>query len=590
MSVHHSVFGSIIKLKPENTERYKALHRNTFPGVLNRIRKSNIRDYTIFLENGILFSQMTYHGVDFVSDMNEMAKDETTRDWWLLTDPMQEPLEGRREGEWWASLQPVLNFEQGQGSLLNLHRMAFMAEKVVNTLDLIQHLQEELRQNNYPFEWNLNIFMGYGSYFICLAVPQAVADDLKQQIPGLGPLLAGSKSMQEVFHTDSRECEPQKPKKVFVSGCFDMLHSGHIAFLQEAAQYGDLFVCIGSDATIAQLKGRYPVYAEQERKYILEAQSCVYRCFVNSGSGIMDFMAELNMIHPDIFIVNEDGHTPAKEALCAEAGMEYKILKRLPYSGLPSRSTTSLRTECTIPFRIDLAGGWLDQPYVSRYCPGSVLTISIEPTIAFNDRSGMASSTRRKAIELWRNELPHGDAIHLAKILFSFENPPGTTIIAGSQDALGIVLPGLNNLHYTGAYWPDTITGFHDEETLAWIEEHLYLISLGPRVKEYDVLANTDITEEKAYALAKAADDCRNAILSRDLGAFGEAFRRSFEAQLAMFPGMADNEIFNIIKHYRDKATGWKLSGAGGGGYLIMVAENPIDDAMQIRIRRKDNL
>ena len=79
-------------------------------------------------------------------------------------------------------------------------------------------------------------------------------------------------------------------------------------------------------------------------------------------------------------------------------------------------------------------------------------------------------------------------------------------------------------------------------------------------------------------------------MLSKDLEAFGEAFRRSFEAQVAMFPHMADEEIFNTIGHYRDKAAGWKLSGAGGGGYLIMVAENPIHDAMQIRIRRKSNL
>jgi galactokinase/mevalonate kinase-like predicted kinase len=104
------------------------------------------------------------------------------------------------------------------------------------------------------------------------------------------------------------------------------------------------------------------------------------------------------------------------------------------------------------------------------------------------------------------------------------------------------------------------------------------------------VLANTDITEEKAGALAAAADDCWNAIHTRNLEAFGDAFRRSFEAQVAMFPGMADEEIHRTIGKYRDKALGWKLSGAGGGGYLIMVAQNPVADAMQIRIRRKNNL
>lgn len=590
MSEKLQVFGSIIKLKPGNTLQYKALHRNTFPGVIDRIEKSSINDYTIFLSDGILFSHMTYAGADFRFDMHEMAKDEQTRDWWLLTDPMQEPFEGRREGEWWASLENIVSFNQKDQSAPTGQRLAFMVESNTSTVEMIEDLQEELVQKTFAFDYKLKIFKGYGRYFIYLEVPEAVAIDLNQQFGGLMPLLAIAQPMQEVFHTRSQGHELQQPKKIFVSGCFDMLHSGHIAFLKEAAQFGDLYVCIGSDATIAQLKGRYPVNSEQERKYILEAQSSVYRCLVNSGSGIIDFEAELKMIRPDIFIVNEDGHTPVKAALCAEAGIEYKVLKRIPFAGLPTRSTTLLRTECTIPFRIDLAGGWLDQPYVSAFCPGSVLTISIEPTIGFNERSGMASSTRRKAIELWRNELPHGDPEHHAKMLFSFENPPGTQIIAGSQDALGIVMPGLNKLHYTGTYWPHQITSLHDEETLAWIEQHLYLVTLGPRVNQYDVLAGTDITAEKALALANAAEDCWNAILAKDLDAFGNAFRRSFEAQVAMFPNMADEEIYKIIGQYREKAAGYKLSGAGGGGYLIMVAEKPIRDAMQIHIRRKNNL
>jgi cytidyltransferase-like protein len=588
MSEQLQVFGSIIKLKPGNTVQYKALHRNTFPGVIDRIEKSNISDYTIFLSDGILFSHMAYAGADFEHDMNEMASDEPTRDWWLLTDPLQEPFEGCREGEWWAAIEHVLSFNQGDPASPTAQRHAFMVESGVIAPEIILDLQKELPQKKYPSAFKLRIFKGYSKYFIYLEVPETI--DLKRQFTGLLPLLEVAQPMEEVFHTGSHISEVQQPKKIFVSGCFDMLHSGHIAFLQEAAQYGNLYVCIGSDATIAQLKGRYPVNSEQERKYILEAQSSVYRCLVSAGSGIIDFEVELKMIRPDIFIVNEDGHTPIKEALCADAGIEYKVLKRIPSAGLPTRSTTLLRTECTIPFRIDLAGGWLDQPYVSAFCPGSVLTISIEPTIGFNERSGMASSTRRKAIELWRNELPHGDPEHLAKILFSFENPPGTQIIAGSQDALGIVMPGLNKLHYTGGYWPDQLTCIHDEETLEWIEQHLYLVTLGPRVKQYDVLANTDITAEKALALANAAEDCWNAILTRNLEAFGNAFRRSFEAQVAMFPFMADEEIYKTIEHYRDTAAGYKLSGAGGGGYLIMVAEKPLRDAMQIHIRRKNNL
>src|SRR3989304_4238320 len=100
-------------------------------------------------------------------------------------------------------------------------------------------------------------------------------------------------------------------KRVFVTGCFDMLHSGHVAFLEEAAKYGEVFVGLGSDTTVFRLKGLYPINNQDERKYMLEALSCVQRVVINSGSGIMDFVEEFKQLKPDIFIVNEDGNSPA---------------------------------------------------------------------------------------------------------------------------------------------------------------------------------------------------------------------------------------------------------------------------------------
>jgi cytidyltransferase-like protein len=376
-------------------------------------------------------------------------------------------------------------------------------------------------------------------------------------------------------------------KKVFVSGCFDLLHSGHVAFLQEAARLGDLYVCIGSDENVRQLKGRYPVNLQAERKFMLDALACTHTVRVNAGMGILDFLEELDTIRPDIFFVNEDGHTPAKEAHCRERGIEYVVSKRIPVGNLPERSTTSLREECTIPYRIDLAGGWLDQPWVSALYPGPVLTLGIEPTHEFNDRSGMATSTRKKAVELWRTALPGGDPEQVAKLLFAYDNPPGTKEISGSQDTLGIVLPGLNKLNYAGGYWPESIESVHDEAVLQWLEERLHLVTLGPRTQGYDVLADTHLTSAGARALAEAAENCWQAILKQDAVAFGAAFRRSFEAQVAMFPNMADAGVFQMIEQYRDVALGWKLSGAGGGGYLVLVSERPIERAIRVKARRR---
>ena len=375
------------------------------------------------------------------------------------------------------------------------------------------------------------------------------------------------------------------PKKVFVSGCYDMLHSGHVAFFNEAASYGDLYVGIGSDKTISELKARKTINSDAERLYMVKALKAVKDAWINRGSGILDFLDELKELNPDIFFVNTDGHTPAKELLCKELGIEYIVSQRVPHENLPTRSTTALRQECRIPYRIDLAGGWLDQPYVSKFAAGSVITISIEPDYEFNDRSGMATSSRKKAIELWQTDIPDGDKLKLAKTLFCFENPPGTEYISGSQDSLGITMPGLNKFYYKGGYWPEHIESILSIDTLNWIEERLWLIPLYPRNSSYDVLTNTCITSDSAKELSKAAENCWQGIISKNAVLVGKSMTESFQAQTAMFPNMLTPDMNTIIEKHQNNALGWKISGAGGGGYMIFFSEEPIENAINIRIR-----
>ncbi len=378
-------------------------------------------------------------------------------------------------------------------------------------------------------------------------------------------------------------------KKVFVSGCFDILHSGHVAFLKEAAQFGDLYVGLGSDKTIYDLKGHKTINSEDERLYMLEALSCVHKVNINKGDGIIDFIDDLKAQKPDVFVVNEDGHTPEKEQICASLGIDYKVLKRIPHASLPERSTTSLREKTTIPYRIDLAGTWIDQPYVSKYYLGWAITASIEPTIQFNERSGMATSTRKKAIELWNDQLPMEDTEKLAKILFRYDNNPGTVDVSGSQDSIGITMPGINRFFYEKEdYWPSRFETISQLSILRWLEERLYMITLWPRPSDFIVLENTNITVENMSNLALAAETVWEALLNMDIKAFSKAFSDSFNAQVTMFPKMMNHKIAKVIDKYRNKALAWKLAGAGGGGYLILFSEEEIPNSIRVKIRLRD--
>ena len=374
-------------------------------------------------------------------------------------------------------------------------------------------------------------------------------------------------------------------KKVFVSGCYDMLHSGHVAFFEEASRLGELYVGIGSDRTIFQLKGRKTINSEAERLFMVKAIRYVKDAWVNSGSGLMDFTAEVEQLKPDIFYVNSDGFTPLKEKFCKEHGIGLVVAERVPSAGLPARSTTAIRSECRIPFRVELCGGWLDQPFVNNLYPGPVITISIHPDYNFNERSGMATSSRNRAIELWQTELPHGEPERLAKILFGVENPPGTKTISGSQDQLGIIMPGLNKLNYDKGYWPVSIETIQKPEVLRFIEKNLYLIQLPQRNCEYNVFAERHISEAVARRLAEASEAAWQAILKEDVKAWGLATKACFEAQLEMLPLIATDEVRETIDRYRNQAYGWKLTGAGGGGYLILISDKHIPGAIQIHVR-----
>ncbi len=383
-------------------------------------------------------------------------------------------------------------------------------------------------------------------------------------------------------------------KKVFVSGCYDLLHSGHVEFFRQAAQYGDLYVGIGSDATILDYKHHKTVYSEQERLFMVKSIRYVKDAFINSGSGIMDFVPTLDIVKPDILVVNSDGGNDDKRRLCEERGIEYVVLERVPQAGLKARSSTDLKkTESQIPTRLDLAGTWIDQPYVSCFAPGWAITISLEPTFEIRERCGLSTSTRNMIKKIWPYQLPNMDPETLAKLVFCFENDPERSdgIISGAQDSIGICIPGLCRHYYDKRFWPEKIETCYDEQVLTWLEDHLCMIPMFPRRPGCSVVEGKDINEVKVRALAAAAERCWDAILARDLDRFVAAYRASFEAQVAMFPAMIQPGVQEYIDKYSAMpgVLAWKMPGAGGGGYLALVCsmkDTFPEGAIELTIRR----
>ena len=102
-------YGSVIRVRPDVIAEYKRYHAAVWPEVLSMIHKCNIRNYSIYLKDNLLFGYFEYHGKDFEADMARMAADAKTKEWWAIMKPMQQPLESCAPGEWWANMEEVFH-------------------------------------------------------------------------------------------------------------------------------------------------------------------------------------------------------------------------------------------------------------------------------------------------------------------------------------------------------------------------------------------------------------------------------------------------------------------------------------------------
>jgi hypothetical protein len=248
-----------------------------------------------------------------------------------------------------------------------------------------------------------------------------------------------------------------------------------------------------------------------------------------------------------------------------------------------------------LPYRLALAGGWIDQPFVSRLNPqppGAMVVVNLHPTFRFMDRCGMGTSTRRVAQKLWGNTLPAGDPAALVRVLYAAENE-GQADPSGSQDMAGLIYPGINRLDYdfahTGGYFPARVVSNNDPAVARWLEEALYLLPVVQRPAGYTPLEVKNLAPAWVARLGRSGHDCFAAILARDLRGLGAAMNECMCCWEALLPGTVRHatlplNLGELLEAYQRRYAGAMYSGCGGG-YLIVASAEPVPGAFKVNIR-----
>jgi hypothetical protein len=250
-----------------------------------------------------------------------------------------------------------------------------------------------------------------------------------------------------------------------------------------------------------------------------------------------------------------------------------------------------------IPYRMALAGGWIDQPFVSRLNPappGSMVVVGIEPTFRCMDRSGMATSTREVARKLWGDELPPQDPRELMRILYDAENQSKAEP-SGSQDMAGLIIPGISRLDYDfsfeGGYFPAHIETNNDPTVTRWLEKVMHLLPIAPRPEHYSPLDEKNLDSEWIRRLGQSGKDCFAAILAKDARALGASMNECMRCWEAILPGTVRHpaisiDLMGILNFYQSRYAGAMYSGCGGG-YLYVVSEEMVPGALQAQVRQQ---
>jgi hypothetical protein len=250
-----------------------------------------------------------------------------------------------------------------------------------------------------------------------------------------------------------------------------------------------------------------------------------------------------------------------------------------------------------IPYRMAFAGGWIDQPFISRLNPvppGSMVVVSLEPVFPFMDRCGMATSTRKIAARLWPDGLPDSRPAELVRQLYNLENSHKVEP-SGSQDMAGLIYPGVSRLDYDyrveGGYFPCHVESNIDPQVATWLEWVIHVVSVASRPDGYGPLGIKNLDVEWVRRLSQSGKDCYNAILARDTARLGASMNESMLCWEALLPQTVRHpaltvDLMAVLAYYQSHYAGAMYSGCGGG-YLFVVAEEEVPGSFHVKVRIK---
>jgi len=337
-------------------------------------------------------------------------------------------------------------------------------------------------------------------------------------------------------------------KKIFVSGCYDILHAGHLQFFEEAKALGDyLVVCFASADVLWFHKRRKPSIPDEHKLELLKQIRLIDEVVIGRGleEGI-DFREHFLRIRPHILAVTEDDkYTPLKKQLCADVGAEYVVLPKTPPKFEPVSTSSIVRwvqAPTEAPLRVDFAGGWLDVPRHS--IPGEfIVNCTISPLVSLRE---------------WPYEKNAGLGGSGAWALLNGRNGIDSEIDLGVgwQDPAVIRESGL--CVWRSGHKP-VLDFKHNGDFLTGLMAILWT------GKPHDTPGVADLPRDYQL-IAHAARNARHAVLTIDIPLLANAINQSLQVQLT--EGMEPlPEIPNAIAK--------KYCGGGHGGYALYLFPTP---------------